>query len=51
MVILMSGLDAREASSADLVLLNGEVITMGSKAGEGEAFAVKDGRIMIVGSG
>src|SRR5262249_6281126 len=43
-------LPLRAADDADLLLLNGNVYTINEKQAHAEAIAVKDGRIMFVGS-
>ncbi|MEQ8580758.1 MAG: amidohydrolase [Marinoscillum sp.] len=50
LIALMIGGCQKPQTKADLVLLNSKVYTLNPDAGEAEAIAVKDGRILYVGS-
>jgi predicted amidohydrolase YtcJ len=50
LAIALLGCSAPQAESADLVLHNGKVVTVDAAVPDGQAVAVRDGRILAVGS-
>ena len=50
LLLVVSSFAAWAADPADLVLRNGRIVTLDSKKPEGQAIAVRGGRIIAVGS-